>query len=501
MQYPAFCSYSHRNAKRVLPVMRKLEMLPLPRSLWGKSHGKRAMGKHFGRMFLDKWELPTGEPLNDLIVHALDASEFLIVFCTPDSADSPWVNNEIRHFISTGRTDRIITLILSGNPDSSEHSEQCLPKAIRDLSGSEGVTYVSIDARSKSNREIAIALATAMLGDYVVNEQLLIEERNRRLRNCAFGIILFALSLFVVGGDEALTNGLFGIVIGGWTGVYIYHYSYRLRCATSNLPPGGIQAWLVKVATLPVAAGTAAMLVLLLIFVVNSFMNTLMSGIAALCSAVVLALLMLYLYRFALCSFQGRNDLSVAATPECLQLRIAKLYLMMQIVFIISGYDSFSMIYLTGLLGSLGDLNNAIFYFPSGLLALFYSLDWRLQWRTMGRIWPVVAVLLLFSIPTSLKDIPLFGIQYNILSPAIIGFALAGVLQRRTFGPLMIVAMLMVTIPIELIHSYKALMLGSPAIFHNVFALFWSLFIITEMVKLMFDIQTSHEFKPFGAQQ
>ena len=57
--------------------------------------------------------------LGEGIIRALDASDWLIVVCTPDLPQSRWCLAEIEHFIRTGRRDRILTVLAAGEPEHS----------------------------------------------------------------------------------------------------------------------------------------------------------------------------------------------------------------------------------------------------------------------------------------------------------------------------------------------------------------------------------------------
>lgn len=64
----------------------------------------------------------------------LNESSYVILICSPNSAKSPYVNDEIDYFINTlGRFDRIIPLIVDGLPHAKDPAIECFPAAIREL--------------------------------------------------------------------------------------------------------------------------------------------------------------------------------------------------------------------------------------------------------------------------------------------------------------------------------------------------------------------------------
>ena len=62
-------------------------------------------------------------------------SRCLIVICSPNSAQSRWVEDEIRHFKSLGREAQIFCLIVDGEPNASDKpgcdSPECFSAALR----------------------------------------------------------------------------------------------------------------------------------------------------------------------------------------------------------------------------------------------------------------------------------------------------------------------------------------------------------------------------------
>ena len=74
--------------------------------------------------------------LSETIERALSKSRYLIVLCSPDSAQSRWVNREVSEFIGMGRQDRVLTVILSGEPNSTDPKLECFPDVLKQTAGS-----------------------------------------------------------------------------------------------------------------------------------------------------------------------------------------------------------------------------------------------------------------------------------------------------------------------------------------------------------------------------
>ena len=113
--FRAFISYRQTPTDRRLAerLHRLLESFRAPRAL-------RRPGIHprVGRVFLDRHELKIGL-LPDLIQSALERSDFLIVICSPRTPDSAWVNSEIERFLTHHPIERVLPLLVEGNPEVS----------------------------------------------------------------------------------------------------------------------------------------------------------------------------------------------------------------------------------------------------------------------------------------------------------------------------------------------------------------------------------------------
>lgn len=124
-RYWAFVSYSSKDARTARWLHRRLETYRVPRDLVGRPGRDGAVPRRVFPIFRDRDELPLSADLGASIEDALCASRYLIVLCTPDAAASRWVNEEIRYFKALGREDRILAVMLRGEPD------QCFPPALR----------------------------------------------------------------------------------------------------------------------------------------------------------------------------------------------------------------------------------------------------------------------------------------------------------------------------------------------------------------------------------
>lgn len=114
--YEAFISYRHlpKDTRAAIRVQRALEGSRIPRGLRTEGRGKR-----LGRLFRDEDELSTTASLPDTIEEALRKSRYLIVICSPKTKESKWVLHEVETFASLHGRDKILTVLVEGEPYES----------------------------------------------------------------------------------------------------------------------------------------------------------------------------------------------------------------------------------------------------------------------------------------------------------------------------------------------------------------------------------------------
>ena len=165
-RFKAFISYSHRDKDWSTWIQRALEAYRVPRRLVGSEGEFGPIPRRLTPVFLDREELSSGSDLSAKVRECLDGSESLIVVCSPASAQSIWVNEEIRYFRSCGREDRIFALIVDGDPQSSSPDEQCFPSAL--TTDPDGTTRepLAADARKWADGKLLakLKIISGMLG-------------------------------------------------------------------------------------------------------------------------------------------------------------------------------------------------------------------------------------------------------------------------------------------------------------------------------------------------
>ncbi|HJB48359.1 MAG TPA: TIR domain-containing protein [Candidatus Olsenella excrementigallinarum] len=165
--YEAFISYRHASADTATAkrIQRALEGFRIPKAL---RQGARCS---LGKLFRDADELPASASLTDEISRALCDSGYLIVICSPDTPSSNWVDLEIEEFLTTHGPDRILAVLVAGEP------EQSFPAALLNQT-EKGYEPLAADFRpGKTRREIRreeLRLAAALIGcglDDLVNRR------------------------------------------------------------------------------------------------------------------------------------------------------------------------------------------------------------------------------------------------------------------------------------------------------------------------------------------
>lgn len=158
-RYVAFISYSSADAKWAKWIQNSIEYYRVPSFL---RKNNPSLCRRLGKVFRDITDL-NGSHLQSPIHDALDQSQWLIIVCSPHAAKSDWVNDEVQHFIETGKGDWIIPVIVSGVPYASDQDEECFPLAIRAMKGTYNeLLGISVDRLGK--RQASVKIISTILG-------------------------------------------------------------------------------------------------------------------------------------------------------------------------------------------------------------------------------------------------------------------------------------------------------------------------------------------------
>jgi tetratricopeptide (TPR) repeat protein len=189
--YRAFLSYSHADKAWADWLHKALETYRVPSHLVGKRSQVGVIPRRLHPIFRDRAELASSTDLGDTINEALAKSGALVVICSPRSAQSRWVNEEVLAFKRWGRADRIFCLIVDGEPTVGDTpgcaAEECFSPALRCTFSENAPTNrrtepVAADVRPGQDGKLnaKLKLIAGLLG--VGFDQLKQREQHRRMQ-------------------------------------------------------------------------------------------------------------------------------------------------------------------------------------------------------------------------------------------------------------------------------------------------------------------------------
>jgi hypothetical protein len=208
--YRAFISYSRVDREVAKKLQRLLEYYVLPATLRAVSAGVTREARPLTPCFRDEDELVPGQDLPDRIRRGLESSEYLVVVCSKSSAKSEWVEKEIIDFCRLGRTKNILAVVIDGEPNAAQESEESLPRALRFKIDSEGeltgqpAEPLWIDWResARNDRVMFLRIVAALLSlqslDELVRRDAHARRRARIIRYSLMtaGVVLFSTIAF-----------------------------------------------------------------------------------------------------------------------------------------------------------------------------------------------------------------------------------------------------------------------------------------------------------------
>ena len=198
-RFKAFISYSHRDRAWSAWLQRALEAYRIPKRLVGSESEFGPVPRRLTPVFRDREDLPSASDLSAKVKESLEASEALIVICSPSAAGSKWVNEEVRYFRSLGREDRIFALIVDGDPQPDDPQQQCFPGAL--TTGLDGSPHepLAADARKWADGKLLakLKIVSGILG--IRLDDLRQRNMQRRRRNRILATSSAILVLLVTG--------------------------------------------------------------------------------------------------------------------------------------------------------------------------------------------------------------------------------------------------------------------------------------------------------------
>ncbi len=218
-KYWAFISYSHADEEWAKWLHKSIETYRVPRKIVGRETAQGQISRRLFPVFRDREELPGASDLGGKLQDALTKSRSLIVICSPKSAVSKWVNEEVKTYKSFGHVGRVFCLITDGEPNAAPDSGllECFPPAVRFQVTPEGqVTTepaepIAADARSgkdgKTNALLKVLSGVMGVGYDELRRRERQRQRQRRMRFAALGVLaLFLMAVVYVAVADAGLN-------------------------------------------------------------------------------------------------------------------------------------------------------------------------------------------------------------------------------------------------------------------------------------------------------
>jgi hypothetical protein len=214
-RFRAFISYSQKDKPQARRLHQALEAYRLPPEV--DAVGVNVKTRKIGRFFRDDEDMGAATDLGAALRGAIADADNLIVVCSPSSAKSKWVNEEIIHFKRTGRADRIFAVVVAGTPNFGDELD-CFPPALRfELGPDNSLTDrrtepLAIDLRKQSfSRLVARLVAGLIQTPFDALWQR--EQRRARARavrvglSSAFAMLVIAAITFVAARQASLGAG------------------------------------------------------------------------------------------------------------------------------------------------------------------------------------------------------------------------------------------------------------------------------------------------------
>jgi len=214
----AFISYSHADEEWAKWLHKSIETYRVPRKIVGRKTPNGEVGKRLFPVFRDRDELPGASDLSGKIEEALKTSRSLIVICSPKSAVSKWVNEEVKAYKALGRADHVLCLMIDGEPNAAPDSGllECFPPAVRfqvDAAGEvtdNPAEPIAADVRpgkdGKTNALLKLLSGVMGVGYDELRQRERQRQRQRQLKRVAttFAVFLLILAAYFVVADAGL---------------------------------------------------------------------------------------------------------------------------------------------------------------------------------------------------------------------------------------------------------------------------------------------------------
>lgn len=206
--YYAFVSYRSSDEKWAKWLQEKIEGYRLPTTI---QHENNDLPKSRLRpCFRYHTDIQPNE-LKTELRNKLEQSKYLLVICSPRSAQSPWVGAEIDTFVELGRRDRIIPIIVEGRPYSNDPATECYnPSLLKhfphsdDINEDREILGVNIHEEGSGSAYIKRERAVMQVVSRMLNvsfDRIWQRQKRRLIRRAVFsvlGVIIVLAALITV---------------------------------------------------------------------------------------------------------------------------------------------------------------------------------------------------------------------------------------------------------------------------------------------------------------
>lgn len=163
-QFRSFISYSQKDKVWGKRIHTWLETYRVPVGVIAGVEPNRRLG----RFFRDEEEMPAADNIAAVVSRAIKSAETQIVICSPHSAQSKWVEAEIRHFRASNPGGKVFAVIIDGAPNSGDPETECFPAPLRadfddDDPDAMPIEPMGLDVRIDGKDRICARLAAGLL--------------------------------------------------------------------------------------------------------------------------------------------------------------------------------------------------------------------------------------------------------------------------------------------------------------------------------------------------
>lgn len=223
-RYWAFISYSQRDVEWAKRLHAFLEGYRIPSALVGQRVNGRQIPRRLIPVFRDRDELPGSPDLGATLRQALSESASLVVVCSPNSAASIWVNEEIRFYKASGGAKHCFPIVVATPPVAAgqpDNIDAALPQALRFEVDADGtisdrpVEPLAADARENMDgwNNACLKIVAGIIGvgfDALRQREQARRRRQRALRalaGAAAAMLVAVLYLGLADADVAVPGG------------------------------------------------------------------------------------------------------------------------------------------------------------------------------------------------------------------------------------------------------------------------------------------------------